>query len=59
MKIGDNPELSAEEVWEKFVELTEQHVMPLETTYAPAPVDEEGACRGVLLGDGDGGGVDD
>lgn len=43
VKIGDNPELSAEEVWEKFVELTEEHVMPLERDYAPAPVDEDGA----------------
>lgn len=43
VKIGDNPEISAEEVWETFVKLTEKHVMPLETVYAPAPVDEEGA----------------
>lgn len=49
MKIGDNPELSAEEVWAKFVELTEKHVMPLERDYAPAPVDEEGACGSMCV----------
>jgi len=49
VKVGDNPELSAEEVWEQFVELTEEHVMPLETGYAPAPVDEDGACVGCCL----------
>jgi hypothetical protein len=50
VKIGDNPEISAEEVWEKFVELTEEHVMPLETDYAPAPVDDDGGWVGGWVG---------
>lgn len=62
VKVGDNPELTAEEVWATFVELTEKHVMPLENDYAPAPVDEDGpsvglcCCRCCVLTNGGGAG---
>lgn len=33
--VGDNPEITAEEVWETFVALTQEHVLPLDTEHAP------------------------
>lgn len=40
--VGDNPEITAEEVWEAFVALTQEHVLPLDTEYAPPDVDPSG-----------------
>ena len=40
--VGDNPEITAEEVWEKFVALTQKHVLPLDTEHSAPPVDPSG-----------------